>query len=115
VVQEHLVAIICPAAVAAPHHGPATCRRRIEGRFNSSTACRAYIEGECQAGKGRKGYVCMYVCTPTCPSLTRRINKYMQDYIVQTQHVRTRFFIYLFMYVAPSERMNLNEWTIYLN
>ena len=30
----------------------------------------------------------------------------MQDYIVQTQHARTRF---LFMYVAPSERM-MNEW-----
>ena len=29
----------------------------------------------------------------------------MQDYIVQTQHARTRF---LFMYVAPSERM-MNE------
>jgi hypothetical protein len=71
VVQEHLVAIICPAAVAAPHHGPAACRRRTEGRFNSSTACRAYIEGECQAGKGRKGYIYiyMYVCTPTHASL----------------------------------------------
>ena len=45
------------------------------------------------------------------PSRTCRINKYiqlwyMQDYIVQTQHARTRF---LFMYVAPSERM-MNEW-----
>ena len=47
------------------------------------------------------------------PSRTCRINKYiqlwyMQDYIVQTQHARTRF---LFIYVAPSERM-MNEWTI---
>jgi len=59
VVQEHLAAIICPAAVAAaaaPHHGPAAaaarrcaaCRRRIEGRFNSSTAFRE------RAGQGRR-------------------------------------------------------------